>query len=107
MNTTMSKRTVAKAFNEAKIGTWSTITSEEIKLTNAFFESEEESREEINKLIVQYVDSFLTKAVQKKIFGLKALVNWPIDGARYKPIVSNMEVLRISANKYVLLIHLR
>lgn len=103
----MNKRSVAKAFNEAKINQWTTITSEKIKLTNGFFESEEESREEINTYIDQYINFFLTKAVQKKVTGLKGLVTWPLAGTPFKPVVSKMEVFRMSANKYVLLLHVR
>lgn len=101
----MNKRSIAKAFNEAPKGEWTTIASEPIKLTNAFFNREEESREEINIHIQKYLDTFLTKAVMKKVSGLKVVVNWPAsDEEPFRPYVDRMEVFRLG-NKYVLLAH--
>ena len=100
----MNKRSIAKAFNEAPKGFWTTIMSEPIKLTNSFFKSEEESREEINIHIQKYLDTFLTTAVLKKISGLKAIVNWPAGDTPFRPYVDRMEVFRLG-NKYILLVH--
>lgn len=100
----MNKRSIAKAFNEALKGVWTTIAAEPIKLTNSFYLDEEESRQEINTHIDKYIDLFLTKAVQKKITGLKTLVTWPGDGSPFRPYVDRMEVLRLG-NKYILLMH--
>jgi hypothetical protein len=97
----MNKRSIAKAFNEAPKGQWTTITTEEIVLAKV----EISSAEEMNQLVGKYIDTFLTKAVQKKIPGLKAIVNWPSgDAPLVNPTVSRMEVFRMSASKYVLLL---
>lgn len=100
----MNKRSIAKAFNEAPKGEWTTIASEPIKLTNAFFKSEDESRAEINIHIQKYLETFLTKAVLKKVSGLKVIVNWPAGDIPFRPYVDRMEVFRLGT-KYVLLVH--
>ena len=101
----MNRRSLAKKFNDAKIGEWSDITTERIKLTAASFTESEESRQEINAQITKYINTFLTKSVQKKIPGLKVLVNWPTDGTPFNPIVDRMEIFKISANRAIMLIH--
>lgn len=101
----MNKRSIAKKFNDAKIGEWSDITTERIKLTAASFTESEESRQEINVQIDKYINTFLTKSVQKKIHGLKVLVNWPTNSSPFNPVVDGVEVFRITKSKYVMLIH--
>ena len=100
----MNKRSIAKAFNEAPKGGWTTIASEPIKLTTAFYKDNAESREEINTHLEKYINTFLTTAVQKKITGLKVIVSWPPGETAFRPYVDKMEVFRIG-NKYVLLVH--
>ena len=100
----MNKRSVAKAFNEAEKGKWTVITTKEIKLTNGFFKHSEESEEEINIHIRTYIDTFLTKAVQKKIVGLTANIHWPYDGVPFRPYVDKIKVFRLGS-KYVAVIN--
>jgi hypothetical protein len=100
----MNKRSIAKAFNGAPKGAWTTIASEPIKLTNAFFKSEDESRAEIDVHIQKYLETFLTKAVLKKVSGLKIIVTWPGGDEPFRPYVDRMEVFRLGT-KYVLLVH--
>ena len=100
----MNKRFIANVFKNAKIGEWSDIVSEKIKLTNASFTESEESRQEINRLIDKYFTVFFTKAIMKKVIGLKTIVIWPPDGSPFNPVVDRVEVFRVSANKYIMLI---
>ena len=100
----MNKRSVSRKFNDAKIGEWSDITTERIKLTAASFTESEESRQEINLLIDKYFTVFFTKAIMKKVIGLKTIVIWPTDGSPFNPVVDRVEVFRVSANKYIILI---
>ena len=102
----MNRRSLAKKFNDASKDVWTTVTTERIKLTSASFtEQSEESRQEINVQVDKYIDTFLTKAVKKKIHGLKVQVIWPTDGTPFNPVVDRVEVFRVSANKYIMLIH--
>lgn len=100
----MNKRSIAKAFREAPKGEWTTITSEPIKLTSGSYEDNEESREEINIHIQKYLDTFLTRAVMKKVSGLKVIVNWAGGDIPFRPYVDRMQVFRFGS-KYVLLVH--
>lgn len=100
----MNKRSIAKKFNEAEIGQWSDIMTEKIKLTNASFTESEESKQEINAHFAKYYDTFFTKAILKKVIGSKTIVVWPTDGTPFKPVVDRVEVFRVSASKYIMLI---
>ena len=96
----MNKRSIAKAFNEAPKDVWTTIVSEPVKLTNAFFKNEAESKEEIDVHIAKYIDTFLTKSVQKKLVGLEIVVQWPTGDIPFRPYVDRVKVFRLG-NKYV------
>lgn len=102
----MNKRSVSKKFNDAEIGVWTPIIDEEVVLTNASFTPNSEVEVEINKHIAVYIQKSLSTAVQKKIIGLKAVVNWPYDGSNLHPVVKKIEVFRISGKKYILLMRI-
>jgi hypothetical protein len=101
----MNKRSIAKLFNQAPKGVWTTITTDPVRLSEASFNNTEESREQINELVNQYINKYLTKAVQKKIPGLRAIVDWSNNGAPLdRPAVAYMEVFRLGT-KFVLILH--
>lgn len=102
----MNKRSISKIFNESGVGVWTPIIDEEVVLTNGSFPPDSGSEAEINKHIAAYIQKSLSEAVQKKIIGLKAVVNWPYDGSNLRPAVKKIEVFRISGKKYILLMRI-
>lgn len=102
----MNKKSVSKNFNNATPGEWTTIIDEKIKLTNAFFTHSPESEAEINVHVDKYLQMFLSKAVQRKIIGLKVLVNWPVGDVPLRPVVTKVEVFKVTGTKYILLMHI-
>lgn len=102
----MNKRSISKIFNEAEIGVWTPIIDEEVMLTDGSFPPDAGSEAEINQLIDEYIQKSLSAAVQKKVIGFKAIVNWPHDGSNLHPAVKKIEVFRISGKKYILLMRI-
>ena len=100
----MNKRNIAKAFNEAPKGIWVDILPKAVQLSTKTFESSEESRQEINTLVDKFINTYLSKAVQKKTPGLKVQVRWPKEGGLENPQITRVEIFRYATGKYVMLI---
>ena len=100
----MNKRSIAKAFNEAPHNVFTQLPVPDLVLTKAPVSDTPEARAELNFAVQKYVDTFFTKAVQKKITFTKTLVTWPHSNTTlFKPYVHKVEVFRYG-NKYVMLI---